>query len=118
MSNSMSSSLTGFSSALSAVTGFWSHTYQRTAYLDYIDLDLGVGKDTYEEASVWGESYWKRENFKKLIRIKAQVDPENFFRHPQSIPYRFSTIHLFRPAEDMYKAYNIICGSSLRTFFC
>ncbi|MFS7944127.1 putative tetrahydroberberine oxidase [Helianthus anomalus] len=58
----------------------------REAYLNYIDLDLGVGRDTYEEASVWGERYWKRENFKKLIRIKAEVDPENFFRHPQSIP--------------------------------
>ncbi|KAM0027124.1 putative tetrahydroberberine oxidase [Helianthus debilis subsp. tardiflorus] len=58
----------------------------REAYINYIDLDLGVGRDTYEEASVWGERYWKRENFKKLIRIKAKVDPENFFRHPQSIP--------------------------------
>uniref|UniRef100_A0A251UF21 Putative berberine/berberine-like protein n=1 Tax=Helianthus annuus TaxID=4232 RepID=A0A251UF21_HELAN len=56
------------------------------AYVNYIDLDLGVGSETYEEASVWGERYWKRENFKKLIRIKAKVDPENFFRHPQSIP--------------------------------
>ncbi|KAM0027094.1 putative tetrahydrocannabinolic acid synthase [Helianthus debilis subsp. tardiflorus] len=53
----------------------------REAYLNYLDLDLGVGSETYEEASVW-----KRENFKKLIRIKAKVDPENFFRHPQSIP--------------------------------
>ncbi|MFS7944134.1 putative tetrahydroberberine oxidase [Helianthus anomalus] len=58
----------------------------REAYINYIDLDLGVGRDTYEEASVWGERYWKRENFKKLIRIKAEVDTENFFRHPQSIP--------------------------------
>ncbi|KAJ0566523.1 putative tetrahydroberberine oxidase [Helianthus annuus] len=58
----------------------------REAYVNYIDLDLGVGSETYEEASVWGERYWKRENFKKLIRIKAKVDPENFFRHPQSIP--------------------------------
>ncbi|KAI3787316.1 hypothetical protein L1987_41698 [Smallanthus sonchifolius] len=62
----------------------------REAYVNYIDLDLGVGSDTYEEASVWGERYWKRDNFKKLIRIKAKVDPENFFRHPQSIPV-FST---------------------------
>ncbi|KAI3787317.1 hypothetical protein L1987_41699 [Smallanthus sonchifolius] len=62
----------------------------REAYLNYIDLDLGVGSETYEEASVWGERYWKRDNFKKLIRIKAEVDPENFFRHPQSIPV-FST---------------------------
>ncbi|KAJ0737676.1 putative tetrahydroberberine oxidase [Helianthus annuus] len=58
----------------------------REAYVNYIDLDLGVGSETYEEASVWGERYWKRENFEKLIRIKAKVDPENFFRHPQSIP--------------------------------
>nr|XP_043607988.1 berberine bridge enzyme-like 8 [Erigeron canadensis] len=58
----------------------------REAYSNYNDLDLGVGSATYEEASVWGERYWKRSNFKKLIRIKAIVDPENFFRHPQSIP--------------------------------
>ncbi|CAI9291789.1 unnamed protein product [Lactuca saligna] len=58
----------------------------RQAYANYVDLDLGVGSDNYEEASVWGERYWKRNNFKKLIRIKAKVDPENFFKHPQSIP--------------------------------
>ncbi|XP_023766821.1 tetrahydroberberine oxidase [Lactuca sativa] len=58
----------------------------REAYANYVDLDLGVGSDNYEEASVWGERYWKRNNFKKLIRIKAKVDPKNFFRHPQSIP--------------------------------
>ncbi|KAI3694102.1 hypothetical protein L1987_77062 [Smallanthus sonchifolius] len=58
----------------------------REAYLNYNDLDLGVGSCSYEEASVWGERYWKRDNFKKLIRIKAEVDPENFFRRPQSIP--------------------------------
>ncbi|KAK1408748.1 hypothetical protein QVD17_40773 [Tagetes erecta] len=62
----------------------------REAYLNYNDLDLGVGSSTFEEASLWGDRYWKRENFKKLIRIKAKVDPDNFFRHPQSIPV-FST---------------------------
>ncbi|KAK1408751.1 hypothetical protein QVD17_40777 [Tagetes erecta] len=62
----------------------------REAYVNYNDLDLGVGSRTFEEASLWGDRYWKRENFKKLIRIKAKVDPENFFRHPQSIPV-FST---------------------------
>ncbi|KAJ0560283.1 putative tetrahydroberberine oxidase [Helianthus annuus] len=67
----------------------------REAYSNYNDLDLGVGSATYEEASVWGERYWKRENFKKLIRIKAKVDPKNFFKHPQSIPV-FST-----PFSDM-----------------
>ncbi|XP_071695602.1 berberine bridge enzyme-like 8 [Rutidosis leptorrhynchoides] len=58
----------------------------REAYYNYIDFELGVGSATYEEASVWGERYWKRDNFKKLIRIKAKVDPHNFFKHPQSIP--------------------------------
>ncbi|KAL4570035.1 hypothetical protein LXL04_025685 [Taraxacum kok-saghyz] len=58
----------------------------REAYSNYNDLDLGVGSANYEEASVWGERYWKKENFKKLIRIKAKVDPNNFFRRPQSIP--------------------------------
>ncbi|KAL7609739.1 tetrahydroberberine oxidase [Lactuca sativa] len=58
----------------------------REAYSNYNDLDLGVGSSNYEEASVWGERYWKRDNFKKLIRIKAKVDPHNFFRRPQSIP--------------------------------
>ncbi|CAI9271120.1 unnamed protein product [Lactuca saligna] len=58
----------------------------REAYANYMDLDLGVGSDSYEEASVWGERYWKKNNIKKLIRIKAKVDPKSFFRHPQSIP--------------------------------
>ncbi|KAL4581011.1 hypothetical protein LXL04_017217 [Taraxacum kok-saghyz] len=58
----------------------------REAYFNYNDLDLGVGSANYEEASVWGERYWKSDNFKKLIRIKAKVDPKNFFRRPQSIP--------------------------------
>ncbi|KAI3512419.1 hypothetical protein L1887_19735 [Cichorium endivia] len=58
----------------------------REAYSNYNDLDLGVGSSSYEEASAWGERYWKRDNFKKLIRIKAKVDPRNFFRRPQSIP--------------------------------
>ncbi|CAH1419321.1 unnamed protein product [Lactuca virosa] len=58
----------------------------REAYANYVDLDLGVGNDNYEEASVWGERYWKRNNFKKLIQIKAKVDPKNFFRRPQGIP--------------------------------
>ncbi|KAK9076278.1 hypothetical protein SSX86_004611 [Deinandra increscens subsp. villosa] len=62
----------------------------REAYLNYNDLDLGVDSGSYEEARVWGDRYWKKDNFKKLIRIKAKVDPENFFRHPQSIPV-FST---------------------------
>ncbi|KAL4560158.1 hypothetical protein LXL04_032307 [Taraxacum kok-saghyz] len=58
----------------------------REAYSNYNDLDLGIISSNYEEAGLWGERYWKRDNFKELIRIKAQVDPQNFFRRPQSIP--------------------------------
>ncbi|KAL4589077.1 hypothetical protein LXL04_001979 [Taraxacum kok-saghyz] len=62
----------------------------REAFINYNDVDLGVANGNFEEASAWGDRYWKRENFEKLVRIKAEVDPENFFRHPQSIPV-FST---------------------------
>nr|XP_043615814.1 tetrahydrocannabinolic acid synthase-like [Erigeron canadensis] len=58
----------------------------REAYLNYNDLDFGFEAGSYEQASAWGERYWKRHNFKKLIDIKAKTDPENFFKHPQSIP--------------------------------
>ncbi|CAI9275277.1 unnamed protein product [Lactuca saligna] len=64
----------------------------REAYSNYNDLDFGVGNANYQEASVWGERYWKRDNFKRLIRIKAKVDPENFFRRPQSIPVFSSSL--------------------------
>ncbi|XP_057796976.1 tetrahydroberberine oxidase-like [Salvia miltiorrhiza] len=61
----------------------------RAAYLNYRDLDLGVnnikGDTSYGEASVWGISYFKN-NFKRLVRVKSMVDPDNFFRHQQSIP--------------------------------
>ncbi|KAI3513599.1 hypothetical protein L1887_20935 [Cichorium endivia] len=65
----------------------------REAYSNYNDLELGAGNANYEEASVWGERYWKRDNFKKLIRIKAEVDPQNFFKHPQSIPVFSPPLH-------------------------
>nr|XP_043614199.1 tetrahydrocannabinolic acid synthase-like [Erigeron canadensis] len=58
----------------------------REAYSNYKDLDLGFEAGSYEQARSWGERYWKRHNFKKLISIKAMADPENFFRYPQSIP--------------------------------
>ncbi|KAL7618859.1 hypothetical protein Lser_V15G00258 [Lactuca serriola] len=69
--------------------------HPREAYFNYNDLEFGVGNANYEEASVWGERYWKRDNFKKLIRIKAKVDPHNFFRHPQSIPVFSSPLSSF-----------------------
>ena len=60
----------------------------RTAHVNYRDLDLGMNKKTntsLKEASVWGSKYFK-DNFYRLAFVKAKVDPDNFFRHEQSIP--------------------------------
>nr|XP_034930238.1 berberine bridge enzyme-like 26 [Populus alba] len=60
----------------------------REAYGNYRDLDLGMNKKTNtscEEASVWGTKYFK-DNFYRLVQVKTRVDPDNFFRHEQSIP--------------------------------
>ncbi|KAL1366331.1 hypothetical protein HN51_014172 [Arachis hypogaea] len=59
----------------------------RRAYLNYRDLDLGVnGPNTsYIEAQSWGLKYFNQ-NFKRLVEVKARVDPENFFQNEQSIP--------------------------------
>ncbi|XP_028804054.1 berberine bridge enzyme-like 26 [Neltuma alba] len=61
----------------------------RAAYLNYRDLDLGVNTDlkhNYEEArSSWGSKYFKN-NFQRLAKVKASVDPGNFFWNEQSIP--------------------------------
>ncbi|KAL4387700.1 hypothetical protein GQ457_09G015910 [Hibiscus cannabinus] len=61
----------------------------RRAYINYRDVDIGMndenGKTSYEEASVWGIKYFMG-NFDKLAQVKTMIDPENFFRHEQSIP--------------------------------
>ncbi|KAL1805469.1 hypothetical protein ACET3Z_028537 [Daucus carota] len=61
----------------------------KTAYVNYNDLDLGVnnlqGTTSYKQASKWGKKYFKN-NFDRLVIIKSVVDPDNFFRHQQSIP--------------------------------
>ena len=59
----------------------------REAYLNYRDLDIGMNsKNTsVKEASVWGYKYFKH-NFKRLVRVKTEVDPNNFFKNEQSIP--------------------------------
>ncbi|XP_007038641.2 PREDICTED: cannabidiolic acid synthase [Theobroma cacao] len=60
----------------------------REAYINYRDLDVGVNnKDntSYARASIWGFKYFKN-NFNKLVHVKTLVDPENFFKHEQSIP--------------------------------
>ncbi|XP_022734734.1 berberine bridge enzyme-like 18 [Durio zibethinus] len=61
----------------------------RQAYVNYRDLDIGVnnkkGHTSYAQASIWGFKYFKN-NFNKLVHVKTLVDPENFFKHEQSIP--------------------------------
>ncbi|KAK7319329.1 hypothetical protein RJT34_04048 [Clitoria ternatea] len=59
----------------------------RKAYLNYRDLDLGVnrGNSSYVEAKSFGLKYFNN-NFERLAKVKARVDPGNFFRDEQSIP--------------------------------
>ncbi|KDP36346.1 hypothetical protein JCGZ_09766 [Jatropha curcas] len=61
----------------------------RESFLNYRDFDLGSigsnGNGSFKAADTYGHSYFK-ENFERLISIKAAVDPENFFRFEQSIP--------------------------------
>ncbi|KAI3965379.1 hypothetical protein MKX01_042860 [Papaver californicum] len=60
----------------------------REAYANYRDLDLGRNSKNgtaYWQAKVWGSKYFKN-NFDRLVYVKSNVDPENFFRHEQSIP--------------------------------
>lgn len=60
----------------------------RCAYLNYRDLDLGFhvpGESSYSGAIVWGRKYFKG-NFERLGKVKKVTDPDNFFRHEQSIP--------------------------------
>jgi hypothetical protein len=46
------------------------------AYVNYCDLDLADG---------YARAYWG-DNLPRLMKIKAQVDPQNIFRHAQSVP--------------------------------
>ncbi|CAA7017430.1 unnamed protein product [Microthlaspi erraticum] len=59
----------------------------RQAYVNYRDLDLGKNKinSSVKQAQMWGAKYFK-DNFNRLVKVKSKFDPENFFRHEQSIP--------------------------------
>ncbi|QHO06412.1 uncharacterized protein DS421_14g454430 [Arachis hypogaea] len=66
---------------------------RRVAYVNYRDLDLGVNKKNatnFKEAAAWGNVYYGVSIFKSLVKIKRKVDPENVFRHEQSIPVNLS----------------------------
>ncbi len=45
-------------------------------YVNYCDLDLGDG---------YARAYWG-DNLPRLMKIKAEFDPKNVFRHAQSVP--------------------------------
>lgn len=61
----------------------------REAYINYRDLDIGknkkFGNTSYEQATIWGTKYFKN-NFDRLVRVKTNCDPSNFFKNEQSIP--------------------------------
>ncbi|KAL3643760.1 hypothetical protein CASFOL_014575 [Castilleja foliolosa] len=59
----------------------------REAFLNYRDIDIGStdnGPGSLDEARVYGIKYFKG-NFDRLVRVKTKIDPENFFKHEQSI---------------------------------
>jgi hypothetical protein len=47
------------------------------AYINYCDLDL--------DRNVWPQAYWGK-NLGRLQQIKARIDPDNVFRHAQTVP--------------------------------
>ncbi|KAE8677786.1 hypothetical protein F3Y22_tig00111498pilonHSYRG00026 [Hibiscus syriacus] len=72
----------------------------RAAYVNYIDLDLGVMElidtnvpsvDTVEVARIWGEKYFLN-NYDRLVKAKTLIDPNNIFKHQQGIPPTTATI--------------------------
>ncbi|RWR87734.1 FAD linked oxidase [Cinnamomum micranthum f. kanehirae] len=62
----------------------------RAAYVNYLDLDLGVWNgstkhNAVETARAWGEKYFLR-NYDRLVLAKTLIDPKDIFNNPQSIP--------------------------------
>ncbi|KAF8379884.1 hypothetical protein HHK36_027349 [Tetracentron sinense] len=66
----------------------------RAAYVNYLDLDLGVmelvngttaSSDAVEMARMWGEQYFLQ-NYDRLVRAKTLIDPKNVFNNQQGIP--------------------------------
>ncbi|KAK4722945.1 hypothetical protein R3W88_013178 [Solanum pinnatisectum] len=72
----------------------------RAAYVNYIDLDLGVidnllintnAGHAMERARAWGQKYFLN-NYDRLVKAKTIIDPLNVFRHQQGIPPMFASI--------------------------
>ncbi|MCD7462776.1 hypothetical protein HAX54_049341 [Datura stramonium] len=72
----------------------------RAAYVNYMDLDLGVmdylflntssanHNHAVERARLWGQKYFLN-NYDRLVKAKTTIDPLNVFRHQQGIPPMF-----------------------------
>ena len=54
----------------------------REAFLNYRDIDIGTNSDGSLDFAL---DFFKG-NVKRLLQVKAKVDPTNFFRYEQSIP--------------------------------
>ncbi|CAN4093858.1 unnamed protein product [Withania somnifera] len=72
----------------------------RAAYVNYMDLDLGVmdylllnttADSAVEAARTWGQKYFLN-NYDRLVKAKTTIDPLNVFRHQQGIPPMFPSI--------------------------
>ena len=60
----------------------------REVFMNYRDLDIGSNPSNhtdFKNAEVYGHKFFKN-NFQRLTKVKAAVDPDNFFKHEQSIP--------------------------------
>ncbi|XP_065856788.1 berberine bridge enzyme-like 17 [Euphorbia lathyris] len=65
----------------------------RETFLNYRDNDIGRNPSNFTDfrkARVYGQKYFKH-NYWRLAKIKARVDPDNFFKNEQSIPPLFSS---------------------------
>lgn len=56
----------------------------REAFLNYRDIDVG----TNAKGGLGFAYDFFKGNVERLLKVKAEVDPENFFRYEQSIPFR------------------------------
>ncbi|KAL5773895.1 hypothetical protein ACOSP7_011452 [Xanthoceras sorbifolium] len=68
----------------------------REAFLNYRDLDIGsnisCNQTSFREAELYGFKYFKG-NFQRLMKVKAKVDPQNFFKNEQSIPPQTTSVY-------------------------
>ncbi|XP_074314856.1 berberine bridge enzyme-like 7 [Silene latifolia] len=60
----------------------------RMAYFNYRDFDIGINHGNKQDTNIttsFGMNYYGN-NFIRLMKVKTETDPANFFRYEQSIP--------------------------------